>query len=194
MTVTYTPTPTFTLTSGVFTATNTVTPTPSTTPTFTHTSTPSFTYTQTVLPTSTPSWTSTVTSTVTFTYSPTVIPTTTPTVTATYTKTTLPTTTRTATPSNGVSIVYVAYPNPVAGTTISLYVPGNFPQGSLKIIIDSVSMRLIKTVTIPMVHPGSTITISLLDRSGVMLSNGLYYLQLTASNGKTSVIKLLVLR
>jgi hypothetical protein len=88
----------------------------------------------------------------------------------------------------------VAYPNPVTGTQVNISSPANFPYGSLKIQIYTVAMKAVRSLTLSNVHPGTTVTLPLLDQAGVILSNGLYYIQLTTSNGQRSVIKLLVLR
>lgn len=64
----------------------------------------------------------------------------------------------------------------------------------MKIQVYTVNGRLVEMVLIPLVQPGSTVTLALIDKAGITLSNGLYYIALTASNGQRVIVKLLVLR
>jgi hypothetical protein len=176
MTHTFTPTGSPT---NTYTISPTVEGTP--TPTFTPTNTAIFTMTNTF------TVTSTVTSTVTMTGTPTPTPTgTAPLWTRTWTPT--------YTPSSGATLIYVPYPNPVRGTRVTITVPGNFPTGSLKVQVYTLSGRLVETLVLPLVLPDTEFTLDLISRAGNILSNGFYYIRLTASNGQRSIIKLLVLR
>ncbi len=178
------------------TATNTRTA--SSTPTETDTATSSATHTasNTATVTHTQTQTSTASSSPTETHSATM--TSTPTATSTLTSTNTPKATSTHTATCTVTITNtpsvtkpVIYPNPVAGPTVTLQLPGN-NLTNVSVEIFTLSFREIKTVTMPQVV-GSSLVIDLTDRFSKQLANGLYYFRITVGNKKW-VEKLLVLR
>jgi hypothetical protein len=89
---------------------------------------------------------------------------------------------------------FVIYPNPAKGSQVSLYVPAGAGTGDLEIQIYTLTFRKAQDLKIPHVQPGTAITLDLLDKSGVELSNGLYYFVMKPFNGGRSVVKLLVTR
>ncbi|HJT24546.1 MAG TPA: hypothetical protein VJ873_08200, partial [bacterium] len=74
---------------------------------------------------------------------------------------------------------------------VSLYVPG--AGGTFDIKVYSLGYRKVQDVTVQNVRVGAPVTIDLLDKAGVSLSNGLYYLVVTTPQGRRS-LKLLILR
>ena len=73
-------------------------------------------------------------------------------------------------------------------------VPSLTASGDVKVGIYSLSYRKVQDVTFPNVQPGESITLKLLDKAGVHLADGIYYLVVTPPNGHKNVLKLLVLR
>jgi hypothetical protein len=84
----------------------------------------------------------------------------------------------------------VVYPNPVTGDQVTLSLPS--VSGEVTVEIFSLSFREIQTIQVQE-NGDALLVIPLLDRRGVALANGLYYLRVTAG-GKKWVLKLLVLR
>lgn len=85
----------------------------------------------------------------------------------------------------------VLYPNPVTGNSITLQLPGN-NLAEVKVEIFTLAFREVKTVTMPQV-PGDSLTITLVDKFGNSLANGLYYFRVSIGLQKW-VLKVLVLR
>jgi hypothetical protein len=85
----------------------------------------------------------------------------------------------------------VVYPNPVTSTTANIQMPLTDPT-NVKVQIFTISFREVQTINIPQVM-GNTLAVSLMDKSGMTLGNGLYYFVIHASNQKW-VEKVLVLR
>jgi hypothetical protein len=86
-------------------------------------------------------------------------------------------------------------PNPVTsgGQTTGLWVTLS-SNSTVKVKIFSLSFREVRTEVFDHVSSGQTeLTIDLHDRSGMILSNGLYYVEVDAA-GMKSVVKLLILR
>jgi len=203
-TVTVTLTSTATLANS---ATNTVTltpvpPTATFTVSMTRTSTNTSTVTQTVTQSSTPTFTPTATfsSTSTFTRVPTstCTNTSTPTVsnTATFsaTRTHTGTPTLTATPTGNVNAVPVVYPNPVTGGSfhIHLYLPA---PANVTVELYSLSFRKIREQVFIQQPVGVDMVVDLLDKSGMPLANGLYYVSVASTlSTEHKIAKLLVLR
>ena len=99
----------------------------------------------------------------------------------------------TPTPAAGVGNHYELYPNPATGGQVSIVVPNGVGSGDLKIQIYTVGYRKVQDLVIPQVVSGSTVTLRLLDKAGVQLSNGLYYLVVDGIQGK-AILKLIALR
>ncbi len=90
---------------------------------------------------------------------------------------------------------FVAYPNPARGSQVKIYVPMRIlGAADLKIQIYSASLRMVREVTIPQAVPGSAVTLDLLDKAGIQLANGFYYVMVTPAGGTRSMVKLLVTR
>jgi hypothetical protein len=131
--------------------------------------------------------TPTVTETFTATYTATMTLTNTPNYTATPTQTATASSTAIATSLPNP----VVYPNPVRGTTVNLQLPGN-NLTHVEVQIFTLSFRELRTINVPQVI-GNTLTVPLVDKSGVGLANGLYYFVIHA-NGQKWLVKVLVLR
>ena len=143
------------------------------TPTITNT--PTMTFTSTITPTGTrPTATFTPTSTPSFTFTPTV----------------------TATPGDGPPVgTPIIYYNPVTNSdpvTVDFTLKDRADQVSLKLF--TTALRKIQETTLNNVPAGLVQTpLALVDKQGSALSNGLYYLLVTAPRGH-SVGKILILR
>ena len=64
---------------------------------------------------------------------------------------------------------------------------------NVKVQVYTPTYRKVQDIVFPQVQPGTPITLDLLDKWGARLSNGIYYLVVTTSQGKYT-LKLLVLR
>ncbi len=192
-TLTDTVSPTWTMVQSTVTPSRTSTMIPAATSTSTQTLTPVSTlvFTSTVTITPTPVFTPVATSTPrppTHTFTPTLVPTAVPTpvLTVTITATFVPTV-------SGALPQPVIYPNPVVGSTVNLRV-FLASAGSVRIQVFTLSFRKVGDETVPSVPAGSSVlTVPMTASDGKPLSNGLYYLVVTA-NGKRWVLKLLILR
>lgn len=219
-TATKTATPAFTSTS-TSTASNTSTPTatPTSTPTsvFTPTATPSRTATliptasasATASSTATPSATLTPIPTASFTDTPTnsftptltltvtpVPPTPTPSDTVTLTPVIVPTSTDTPTFGPGAPPISkpVPFPNPTQGGTVQIYFVLAAASSDVRIHVFTTAFRKVITADLgPLPAGASTPTLSLTDAQGRPLANGLYYVEVSDSQGH-SIGKLMVLR
>jgi hypothetical protein len=85
----------------------------------------------------------------------------------------------------------VVYPNPVTSSTASIQLPVTNAT-NVKVQVFTVAMREVQTTNAPQIL-GNTLTIQLMDKSGVSLANGLYYFIIQA-NGQKWMSKVLVLR
>jgi hypothetical protein len=85
------------------------------------------------------------------------------------------------------------YPNPAMGSQVQVFAPGQTGNFDMRIQVYTVGSRKVQDLTVSNVKAGSPVTLDLLDKSGVRLSNGLYYLLVTTPQGHTT-LKLLVLR
>ncbi len=85
----------------------------------------------------------------------------------------------------------VVYPNPATGSTTTIQLP-SFNMANVKVQIFTVAMREVQTRTAVQVV-GNTLTISLSDKSGTALANGIYYFVIQC-NGQRWMNKVLVLR
>ena len=153
------------------------------------TATATSTSTATNSPTITPIPSATFTNTPTNTFTPTTTPS--PTATITPTQTFSPT--LTATPNPAATSVPVLYPNPAPGggsTNLQLTLGAT---SDVHYRIFTLSFRKVQDQTIPNVPAGlNNLKIPLVDKSGVALANGLYYLVINY-DGKRVVLKLLVM-
>ncbi len=173
-----------TFTSGILTVSSSSIPTNSPTVTTTNTPTPSPTLTPTNSPTLTPSKTPTPTpspaasvGTMTPTGTPTPVPTLTPTVTPIL-----------------AGKRPVAYPNPATGNSVIISLPFLQVPSDIHIQVFTVSYRKVRDLVIPRVLPGTQVTLTLLDKWGKPLSNGLYYVMVDSPRSGKYTIKLLVQR
>jgi hypothetical protein len=88
----------------------------------------------------------------------------------------------------------LVYPNPADGTKpIHIHVQGIVGTADVRVEIFTTAFRKIQDVTFPKVPAGTDVEISLVDRGGNHLANGLYYVRVQ-SNGGRQIIKLLILR
>lgn len=200
-TSTYTPTSTysFTVTStGTLPPALSFTPTSTWTKTFTTTWTPTYTFSPAL--SFTPSFTFSRTFTTTATFTPTfsltstntaVIPTATWTLTHTPTISMTPTfVLPTLTPTG--SIIPVVYPNPTDGKNpVKIHFPYTF-SGNVKVQIFTTAFRKVQDKTY-FETPGLEISLELIDKKGIALSSGPYYVVINGIYGK-SILKLLLLR
>jgi len=84
----------------------------------------------------------------------------------------------------------VVYPNPVTSSTTSIQLPVN-DATNVKVQIFTVAMRQVQTINIPLVF-GNTLTVQMVDKSGISLADGLYYFVIQANRQKwTSKVLLL---
>lgn len=88
----------------------------------------------------------------------------------------------------------VVYPNPARGDQVHLSLPSLTAPTDVHVQVYSLSMRKVRDLTLRQVQPGLDVTLDLLDKSGVTLSNGLYYLAVTPAGQGRSLLKLLVTR
>ncbi len=210
-TATETPTPTATLTPTT-TVTNTPTQTVTLTPTNTliDSATPTYTFVNTATDTTTPTLTGTSSKTAaeTATISPTSIllntatDTTTPTVTstippptATGTPATAPSPALTPSPSNGPPIgSLLVYPNPISGSgPVSIQFVLNSSAGRVSLKLFTTAFRRVLDTSLQNVPAGLVQTqLNMVDDNGVPLANGLYYLVVSAPQGRL-IGKILVL-
>jgi hypothetical protein len=85
----------------------------------------------------------------------------------------------------------VVYPNPATSSTTTIQLPVTNAT-NVTVEIYTVSMRQVRVVNVPQVA-GNTLIVSLADKGGVSLANGLYYFIIHA-NGQKWMNKILVLR
>ena len=85
----------------------------------------------------------------------------------------------------------VVYPNPATSSTTSIQLPVT-DATNVTVEIYTVSMRQVRVFNVPQVA-GNTLIVSLVDKGGVNLANGLYYFIIKA-NEKKWMNKILVLR
>jgi hypothetical protein len=97
-----------------------------------------------------------------------------------------------AAPAPALAVVQpMVYPNPATSSTTTIQLPVTNAT-NVTVQIFTVSMRQVQTINVPQVI-GNTLTIQLLDKSGISLANGLYYFVIQA-NGQKWRNKVLVLR
>jgi hypothetical protein len=96
-----------------------------------------------------------------------------------------------STPTSALLASPVVFPNPVTSTTATLQLPVSNAT-NVKVQVYTLGFREVQTVAIAQVA-GDTLSISMMDKSGKCLANGLYYFVIHA-NGQRWVNKILVLR
>ena len=136
----------------------------------------------------------TATPTLTATKTPTVIPTSTWTAVFTSTPTTVPnspTGTPTSTPVGNSQLV--VYPNPDTGSSVNILPPAYTGTQDVKVEIFTLSFRKVLEKTFTSVPAGTAVPVTLEDRGGHPLADGLYYVVVTV-NGQDAIGKLLILR
>jgi hypothetical protein len=85
----------------------------------------------------------------------------------------------------------VVYPNPATSDTTTIQLPiAN--AANVKVGVFNIAMREVKNIAVPQVT-GNILTVSLTDKGGMRLANGLYYF-VVQMNGKKWMNKVLVLR
>jgi hypothetical protein len=87
----------------------------------------------------------------------------------------------------------VLYPNPANGDQVKVALPSLASPGEVRVQVFTLAYRKVQDVTLPNVQPGTPVTLDLLDKWGVKLSNGLYYLVVRIGQER-QVVKLLVAR
>jgi hypothetical protein len=85
----------------------------------------------------------------------------------------------------------VVYPNPVTSSIASIQLAMN-DAVNVKVQIFTVAMRQVQTINVPQVF-GNTLSVQMMDKSGISLANGLYYFIIQAK-GQKWTSKVLVLR
>jgi metal-sulfur cluster biosynthetic enzyme len=88
----------------------------------------------------------------------------------------------------------LAYPNPAISGQVKIRIPSIWQPTDVKIQVFSASFRAVRDITIPKVQPGMDVVLNLVDKAGINLSNGFYYLVVTPSGGSRSILKLVVTR
>ena len=203
-----TSTPSFTSTAV---STDTLTPTATSTSSPTDSMTPKPTQTPTVTPTRTAtSVPPTLTGTPSFTMTNTPIPPTfthTPVPTATWTETPVPpsptktplpvfTSTPISTMEPGAPPISepIPYPNPSSGGTIHIQFVLAAASSDVELRIFTTAFRKVLTLNLGALPAGSqTISVSLTNNQGQALANGIYYLEISDSQGR-AIGKLMILR
>jgi hypothetical protein len=206
----FTGTPTFTASktstfTPTATGTNSATATPTSTPTIT--SSPTLTLTGTLPPTHTPTSTLTITPTLTPTSTPSFTFTLTPTLTATFTSTLTATPTNSPTgtltphftvsptPTLNPTGLILLYPNPVNSPgPVQIQLTLGQAATDVNVSVFTTAFRKVNEVDYG-AQPAGMVKLPLptLDKSGIPLANGLYYL-VVKIDGKRLVGKLVVLR
>jgi len=193
--VAFSPTSTNTFTS-VWTATATRTPTETFTSTWTRTVTLTPTSTFSLVPTFTA--TDSMTATTTNTFTDTITPTQTPTNTNTLTQTFTPTQTYTPTPTHTQAPTPLPghvgiYPNPAPGETVTILPPYYSDFSNVRVEVFTLGFRKVIDQTVDSIQTGTPIAVRLVGRFGNPLANGLYYVVVTTTAGRT-IGKLLVIK
>jgi hypothetical protein len=87
----------------------------------------------------------------------------------------------------------VVYPNPAPGPTVNVLPPAYAGSSNVRIEIFTAAFRKVQDETFTNIPSGTAVTITLADRMGSPLANGVYYLVVTTSKGRT-IGKLLIQR
>jgi hypothetical protein len=87
----------------------------------------------------------------------------------------------------------VVYPNPAPGPIVNVLPPAYGGISNLRIEIFTAAFRKVQDETFTNIPSGTAVTIALIDRWGTTLGNGIYYLVVTTSKGRT-IGKLLIQR
>lgn len=113
--------------------------------------------------------------------------------TVTSTPSNTPENTWTATATASGNQLLVVYPNPATGGTVSVLPASYTGVSDVQVQIFTIAFRMVQQETYPSVPPGMAVKVSLTDKGGVPLANGLYYLVVTV-NGHRSIGKLLIVQ
>lgn len=87
----------------------------------------------------------------------------------------------------------VIFPNPATGPTVSILPAAYSGISNVRIEIYTIAFRKVLDTTLPSVLSGTVVNLSLKDRGGNNLADGIYYVAVTTSKGR-SMGKLLVLK
>jgi hypothetical protein len=123
--------------------------------------------------------------------SPTFTPSATFTPTPSPTRTLTPTWTVTPVPSVALGRVGI-FPNPVQGTTVNIFPAFYLGQSDIRVEIFTIAFRKVKDETFRSVPASTAVAVSLTDAFGRPMSNGLYYVIVTARSGKATGIMLIL--
>jgi uncharacterized repeat protein (TIGR01451 family) len=116
----------------------------------------------------------------------------TPTWTASTTPTSTPTATPTHTPVSKTGVVI--FPNPSTGTSVTIQLSLASSASQVRIEIFTLAFRRVNQITLSAVPAGiKDVTLSLTDRDGTPLANGLYFVVVNG-DGQRTIEKLLILR
>ncbi len=85
----------------------------------------------------------------------------------------------------------VVYPNPITSTTAFIQLPV-WNASNVTVQVFTVAMRQVQSISVPQAA-GDTINFKTVDKSGINLANGLYYIVIQA-NGQKWMTKVLILR
>jgi hypothetical protein len=86
----------------------------------------------------------------------------------------------------------VLYPNPVTGGDVTLN-PNLSSTSDVTVTLFTSGFRKVNTENFAQVLAGATVQVTLTDRTGKLLANGLYYVVVQTNQGR-SILKLLILR
>lgn len=86
----------------------------------------------------------------------------------------------------------VLYPNPVTGGDVTLN-PDLKATSDVTVTIFTTAFRKVNVENYPQVPAGATVLVTLTDRTGKPLANGLYYVMVQTNQGR-NILKLLILR
>jgi hypothetical protein len=89
--------------------------------------------------------------------------------------------------------VVVIYPNPAAGPTVNVLPPVYTGFSNVRVEVFTLAFRKVGDKTFTNIPSGQAVTLTLIDRWGSPLANGVYYLVVTTSKGRF-VGKLLIQR
>jgi len=88
----------------------------------------------------------------------------------------------------------VIYPNPADGNEpIYIHLPSYSGNSDVEVKVYTTDFRIVQDSKYPLVFGSADIPMSLMDKQGVFLANGLYYVKVKTSSGAW-ILKLLVLR
>jgi hypothetical protein len=89
--------------------------------------------------------------------------------------------------------VVVIYPNPAPGGTVHVLPPAYAGFSNVRVEIFTTAFRKLQDMTFFNIPSGQAVDITLADRFGSPLANGVYYIVVTTSRGR-AIGKLMVIR